>query len=363
MNQVELVRPFGIDTDYHKKKWQDLNVTVLICQRKTRDLIELSLNSLFRFYPDIPVLVVDGDSQDDSAVYLKQMQKQYSNLRVWTRPSPKEGITSHGVTMHEAIMEHITTRYVLLMDSDVIIERGGFLEQMLSKISIGAMSGETVYAIGSLMCTSRSNFANGLPINNEDVLPYAHPSFSIYDREKYIELSQKKVALRNGFMHDAIFCNDGSPCCLTAIAAQDSGYYVIGYAVDKYVKHLSGSSWTSPRTIWRHDFDVPKRPFLTFIVPQGFDTNQLARQTDQDFEIVFEHEPHTFDVFIHGHQPVSNTNTIYKHRLNVNGMYVYRVEPNQLLPDFFVDLLKKDEEALKSFAHERKYWQEHLSLL
>lgn len=362
MIETQLDRPYGIDTQKHKEAWATKNVTVLICQRKTKDLIQLCLESLFRFYPDIPVLVVDGDSQDDSSQYLSFMQTKHSNLRVWTKPNPSGGKTSHGVTMHEAITEHITTKWVLAMDSDIIFERGGFLEKAISELT------DDMFGYGTLMLTSRKNFANGAPLDETDVLPYAHPSFSFYNRDIYLQLQNAQVKLVNGHYHPAIFCNDGSPCVLSMIAAQDLGYKVDGFNVADYVTHLSGSSWTKPRTIWRHDFDVNTRPFITFIVPEGFDANQLRNQTDQDFEIVFEHEPYEFDVVIHGHLPVKATNRVYKHRLNVRGEYIDRLHSSTKLGKDYVAslknfLIKSDQSALWHFAVPRKYWQEHISLL
>lgn len=362
MIETGLVRPFGIDINKHKEEWTKKDVTVLICQRKTKDLIQLCLESLFRFYPDIPVLVVDGDSQDDSSQYLKFIQTKYSNLRVWTKLNPSGGLTSHGITMHEAITDHVTTKWVLAMDSDIIIERGGFLEQMIPNLA------DDMFGYGTLMLTSRQNFANGAPIHENDVLPYAHPSFSFYNREIYKIFQNVQVRLRNGYGHAAVFIGDGSPCVLSMIAAQELGYRVEGFNVADYVTHLSGSSWCNPRTIWRHDFDVPTRPFITFIVPQDFDVNQLRNQTDQDFEIVFEHEPVEFDVVIHGYLPTKAKNRIYNLRLTVRGEFIDRLHSSTKLDNQYVtrlkDLINKNDEVVfKEFAKPRKYWQEHLSLL
>lgn len=47
MIETGLVRPYGINTQKHKEEWVKKNVTVLICQRKTKDLIQLCLESLF----------------------------------------------------------------------------------------------------------------------------------------------------------------------------------------------------------------------------------------------------------------------------------------------------------------------------
>jgi len=71
---IDLIRPFW---NYHRQ-WND--ITVLICQRNTKTLIQLCLESLLTYYPNIPILVVDGNSDDDSILYLRYKSLVYPKI-------------------------------------------------------------------------------------------------------------------------------------------------------------------------------------------------------------------------------------------------------------------------------------------
>lgn len=317
MDEIALIRPNWDFKDYHLKKWTD--ITVLICQRKTKELIQLTVESLFRFYPDIPVLVVDGNSEDDSLLYLKYKSITHPNLKVFELGN--EGVNSHGTTMDLAIRDHIKTKYVLLLDSDVIIERYGFIEDMLEQ-----MQKEQLYATGTLMLVSRHYRACRPPTSDDDVLRYAHPSCSLYDVETYKTLET--------------FVDHGAPCVYNMIDAESKGLKIGLYPVDKYVAHLSGASWTIPRTIWGNDHDVCLRPFVTFITDK--DGIQLEGQTDSDFDIVPYGNLEKKSVIQHeGFKKFDVNNRLYSIRYNVHGEYVCVLsETIESFAKDFVHLLK-----------------------
>lgn len=296
-----LVRPFGINTEWHKTEWRKANLTILICQKKTKDLIQLTLESILRFYPDIPMLIVDGDSKDDSTLYLRYMTAKYPHIQVWER----EGLrSSHGETLHQALRDFIKTRYVLIMDSDVIVERGGWVEMMLQKFE----EDEKLYACGSLMLVTRSGEACGSPKDNTDILRYAHISTAIYHVPTYFTLEP--------------FIDHGACACWNMIDAADKGLHVGAFPIERYVSHLSGGSWCIPHTIWKNDFDVFVRPFITFIVTLPEQVTELGKQTDHDFNIVLKGNFTELDVVVHGSEPQKVTNWFYDIRFKVNGEYI-----------------------------------------
>lgn len=347
--EVPMVRPWGIDESYHTKQWSEKDITVLICQRKTKDLIQLCLESLLRFYPDINVLIVDGESGDDSLRYIKYKELITPNVRVWERLGKVLGKhTSHGVTMDEALRNQIKTKYVLIMDSDVIIQRGGWIEEMLNQFA----SDDKLYATGTLMLVSRSGEACSLPKDDSDILRYAHPSCSIINREMYIGLKP--------------FGDHGAPCVWNMISAEDAGLNIGYYPVDKYVAHLSGSSWTEPRTIWRHDFGVLIRPFVTFVVEQ---TNNIQLM-DTDYDVVFAGPPFYQEVVIHGDLPTKTDPKKYPIRFNVTGEYVCEVSSLKLSAEFLtkakdqcINLGAPDEFQVDGLALiKRNIWQQKKSV-
>lgn len=319
--QVSLVRPFDFShTQYHLDKWKEKNITVLICQRNTNDLIRLTLESILRFYPDIQILVVDGSSTDDSIFYLKQKAITHPNIKIWIR----NGRNSHGMTMDEAIQRHISTKYVLLCDSDIIMDRGGLIEEMLQEFP----KDELLYAIGSMMLVTRSNHACGDPKDANDVLRYAHPSFSIYDADRYRKM---KVP----------FVDHGAPCCYNQIEAEKLGLRIAYYPVDKYISHLSGGSWTAPRTIWGNDHNAFIRPFVTFITENTEHLTKLKEQTDHDFDIITSGIPQSASIVIHGQLPAQVNNKLYDIRMHISGEYVCQLDPSvETLQPQFVHIVK-----------------------
>lgn len=218
------------------------DLTVLICQRKTADVTKLCLESLLNHYPTVSVLIVDGDSQDESSMYLAMKQALYPNVKVHTHQSDRH---SHGEIMDFAIRHLITTRHVLLMDSDVITMRAGYIEKMLERLDSGC------YAVGTVMEMGIQAEGCGPAIDADDTVWYAHPSLSMINRQRYLNL--------------APFKDHGAPCISNMIEAKHKGYVVGDIDVENYTLHLSGSSWTTPRTVWWHDNDVMVRPMLSVI--------------------------------------------------------------------------------------------------
>jgi hypothetical protein len=352
---VELVRPYGIDEQYHRDRWVEKIVTVLLTQRKTLDITMLCVESLLRFYPDIQILAVDGDSGDDSTLYLRWKEITVPNFKLWERKGGiRSGNTSHGETMHLAITNFIATKYVLLLDSDIITERGGIIEHMLTQLA----SSENLYATGTLMEVSNSNDAVGAPKDENDILRYAHPSFSIYNADLYKQINVP-------------FSDHGSPCVYNMQAATKAGYD-IGYApTDKYVSHLSGASWTTPRTVWNHDFGVFLRPFITFIVEEESQFKNLPNQTSNDFEVITALKEYKRNVILHENLIEVNTdnNKIFGSRFNIRGEYVSVLDGSEFAKDlvYTAKLIAIDQKAPDEFSvgsikfYRRKYFQNKIA--
>lgn len=325
-SQISLVRPFDFShREYHLNKWKERDITVLICQRNTNDLIRLCLESLLRFYPDIPILIMEGGSIDDSIFYLKYKSILNPNIIIIEGKDKTSKFTSHGVTMDIAIKNHIKTKYVLLMDSDIIVERGGLIEDMLEEFT----KDNILYAIGSTMFVTRAGHACGDPKDEADKLRYAHPSFSIYDVEIYHHLK-------------APFVDHGAPCVYNMIEAEKRGLHINYYPVDKYVSHLSGASWTEPRTIWSNDHNVFLRPFVTFIISNGNHIEKIQLQTDHNFDIITAGKYEEKFIVVHGSQPVNIKNNFYSIRFNISGEYICIIPDNlEILQPHFVQAIKQ----------------------
>ena len=337
-----MVRAYWDESEYHRELWRQKDITVLITQSGTLDITRLTLESLLNFYPDIPVFVVNNSPVDPSADYLHYKASKVPNLTIWDR----EGLNSHGSSMDEAIRQFITTKYILTLDSDIIVERGGWIELMLEQ-----MEKENLFATGSLMLVTDKNDGCGAPFDEEDILRYAHPSCSIYNREMYLTMKP--------------FCNHGAPCCYTFQDAKKKELKTGFFQIDKYVAHLSGSSWCIPRTIWPDDHNVKLKPFITFIVttPQQYYT--LLNQSDHDFDMVTLSNLIQTEVIIHDGQPKKDvSNKRYGIRFNVIGDYVCYAADNMSV-DFIKHARLRATEAKDAkeidvggvMLYKREWWQ------
>lgn len=330
MNTIPMIRYTWNEREYHLQKSLNYDTTFLICQRETPDLIRLCLESLLRYYPDVPIVVVDGDSKDDSIQYLKWKQLTNPNIKVVNMPKDEGSkFTSHGLSMDYAIREHIKTKYVFLLDSDAIVDRGGFLEEMLSedfKWWGVAFPKNATYAVGTLMHVSYSNDAVGDPKGETDILKYAHPSASLIDRDIYLELPPAT--------------DHGSPLCYNMKAAQDKGYAVEYFPIDKYISHLGGASWQERCTIPYHDHDVFIRPFVTFIITDGL--NNFACEADNDFELLPLGDKVVKEVGMYDEPDykMSVNNYVYSLRFKVHGEYVCEVPAGHTMSQHFMKKIK-----------------------
>lgn len=295
---TEMIRPF-----WKEPARPDLDdITVLICQNKTPDLIRLCLTSLLAFYPTIKILIVNGTPDDEAGRWIKYKAAKHSNVTVWDRV----GYDSHGVAMDDAIEMKINTRYVLTLDSDVIIKRGGWIEDMKRFFHMAQYATpDTLFAVGALMEVTRKGDACGAPEDKTDILRYIHPHCGMYDRNIYKEL-------------EARFTDHGAPCVYTMKAAEEKGFRVEGFPVADYIMHLSGASWTDPRTVWSYDNEVMVRPLVSFVGQYP-----IAQEGDSDYDVVpMDHVLSSGNFVIHGKEPALVCNQLFKERMKVTGDYV-----------------------------------------
>jgi len=162
------------------------------------------------------------------------------------------------------------------------------------------------------MLVTRSNYAIGLPKDEDDVLRYVHPSTGMYDVEQYKKMEP--------------FADHGAPCVFNMLDAEKKNLIVDYYPIDRYVAHLSGASWCVPKPIWPHGFNVRPVYFMT-IIPYGTEQmyESLYCQKYQWFDIVFEGVYVKEHIIMHqfGERNVGNSN--YQNRMLVNGEYVCEI--------------------------------------
>lgn len=315
---IELGHP-EFDASYHKDYLS--NVTVVIPQRKTFEFTRLCLESLLRFYPDIKIITIDGNSEDESTLYLKYKSLIHPNVTYYNHI----GLNSHGEILDLAFTHLVKTEFAVTMDSDTITSRGGWIEGMLKQFQ----DNSNLYATGTLMLVTYKGEACGAPQDEEDILRYAHPSCSMYYLPTYHKIGQPAT-------------DHGAALALNMMKAKELGYEIGAYPIDKFVSHRMGVSWVKEhQIIWYDDYNVFVRPFITFILNNGLHIGALYNQTDRDFnlQVIAPQEARR----IYDTETKDIKNSFYGIRFLVNGEYVVVINLNTLdmpLPNDFVHHVK-----------------------
>ena len=190
-----------------------LPVTVVIINFQTPDLTSQAVRSLRRFYPEVPLLLVDNGSGDGSPRVLEELRQM--------EPAKTElllNVTNlhHGPAMDQAL-RLLETPYVLFLDSDCVVERGGFLKAMLD-LSAGEPRG---YAVGKKIFMNDRGFDVD---ETPGAHPYIRPICMLIRRERYLQLPP--------------FERHGAPCLANMRAAAADGLALLHFPVEGYVRHL-----------------------------------------------------------------------------------------------------------------------------
>lgn len=199
------------------------SVTFVIVHYRTPGLMEDCHTSIRRFYPDLPVIVVDGGSTTDPSMAMLRRLAEHEQTTVLL----KSRNIGHGPGLHEGIKK-ADTPYVLSMDSDCVCRKAGFVEGMLQ-----ALEPRHVYACGKLVHVNR--YGQKL---EQGGLRYVRPVTALWQRKVYLQYPP--------------FDLHGAPCLRNELYAARDGWRVEGYPVDDYVLHLRrgtrdkhGCHWTT----------------------------------------------------------------------------------------------------------------------
>jgi glycosyltransferase involved in cell wall biosynthesis len=204
-------------------------ITALIVNYKTRDLTGRAIESFRQHYADVPLILIDNGSRDESTDLLREMEHRYRNVSVVIN----EHNRYHGPAMDQGITL-ARTPYVFTLDSDAEVIQGGFLEQMAD-----AFLDQRVYALGELRYKNRFGYTYGYVTSdgftdrarpeNRRRIPYAHPYAMLLDRMKYQRLHP--------------FVHHGAPCIKNMRHAKKVGYLVRHFPIGAFViHHFEGTS-------------------------------------------------------------------------------------------------------------------------
>lgn len=183
--------------------------------------------SLRRWLPELPLVVVDGSDRNNACWrYVRQLN---GGLNMCYQLERNIG---HGQGMHYGI-EHTQADTYLLMDSDIVLT-GNPLAQMDALLEEGVYGVGEIYHIGM----------DGLHRNPVCNLPYLRPYFML--------LSGRQYHQHHRFIHH------GSPCvkAMRQIYAEGrSSTALVPFPVTQYVQH--GWGGTRKMNVENHKPEIP----------------------------------------------------------------------------------------------------------
>jgi GT2 family glycosyltransferase len=209
----------------------DKHITGVVVCYNTKELVDVSYNSVRRFHPQMRIVIVDGSDEGDLCYQYVASLSSEITMTVQTAYN-----IGHGRGMCVGIY-YAETPYVLLFDSDI--------EMLKSPVkSMLDMMEEDTFGVGYFEKTGFDGFDYGALSHHkrETGMKYLHPYFQLLNVKNY-----KKF---HPYVHH------GAPCYLTMLDIHKRGLS------DKILKEFpglghsagTGYSWTSaPREFIRHD--------------------------------------------------------------------------------------------------------------
>ena len=168
------------------------DLTGLVVSYNTKELLQTAIESLRKFYPDLPILIVDSSERDNDC-YRYVLELSESNLNI--ERFYISGNIGHGNGMNHGIRA-IVTKHILLFDSDIEMIKP-CLKRMRASLWFDH------YGIGQVITVDE----NGT--NCETGIPYLHPHFCIINRARYFDY--------------APFVHHGAPLIKTMIEIDQRG--------------------------------------------------------------------------------------------------------------------------------------------
>ncbi len=186
-------------------------VTAVVINYQTPDLLETAVRSFTDAYPEVPLLIIDNGSADDSRARIEALRRDAPGVvEAWML----EENVYHGPAMHRA-MERVRTPYVYFFDSDTETKRAGFLEPMREALAAQPHH----YASGHVVTVNRRGFRDP-----KGTVPVPASAYMMLKRDVYHRLPP--------------FIHHGLPVLQNCVAAAKAGYAIVPFPVEDYVMHF-----------------------------------------------------------------------------------------------------------------------------
>lgn len=210
-------------------------ISAAIINFRTPDLTTAAVRSFRKFYPDVPLTLVDNGSFDDSASVLGNVRDEAPTVtQLILNPSNR----FHGPAMDQ-VVRHVSSEFVLFLDSDCEIQTGGFIEQMLSHMR----AEKRCYAVGKRVFMNRRGFHVK---DGAGSIAYIHPICMLLRRSSYLMLTP--------------FRHHGSPCLDNMREAAKQDYLLVDFPIFDFITH------TGRGTARRHGYGLGMRGKLNYLL-------------------------------------------------------------------------------------------------
>jgi glycosyltransferase involved in cell wall biosynthesis len=188
-----------------------VQVTAVVINYQTPDLLETAVRSFIDAYPGVPLVIIDNGSADDSRARIEALRHEAPGpIEAWFL----EENVYHGPAMHRA-MERVRTPYVYFFDSDTETKRAGFLEPMREVLA----AKDHHYATGHVVTVNRRGFADP-----KGKIPVPASAYMMLKRAVYHRLPP--------------FIHHGLPVLENCAAAVQQGYTILEFPIEDYVTHF-----------------------------------------------------------------------------------------------------------------------------
>lgn len=184
-------------------------VTTVIVNYQTPDLLTTAVTSFKKYYSDVPLIIFDNGSRDNSRDIIEELIFSHKNIEAHYE---SENIF-HGPAIHKAITDLVETEFCFILDSDTETLKPGFLEEGISILQ----SDEKLYALGHLEHSNRRGF------KQKDGIPVILTPYLLMKVEPYHKFPP--------------FIHHGQPTINNFFEAQKAGYRLEHFPMYDFIDH------------------------------------------------------------------------------------------------------------------------------
>lgn len=196
-------------------------ITAISVSYKHKKLIETSVNSIKKFYPDLKFIIVENsEPNSECRNFVQNVLSKDKNISCIYSGSN----IGHGRGMHSGI-NAVKTKYALIFDSDIEMIKPP-IEEMFQLL-------KNNYGVGHLLSVDMQ----GLKTTSIPAISYLHPYFCLISVEQYRKFKP--------------FFHHGAPClsAMYDLHKQNKSNLLIKFSVSKYIKHDFGGTSNLERKI------------------------------------------------------------------------------------------------------------------